>query len=143
MRKSSSVAGTFMPGYSLRHSGSSASSGPGSSTAPESDCAPTADAFSSTHTFSSGLSCFRRMAQARPAGPAPTMTTSYCMTSRSIPWMSLTVAPSLRSSLPGALPARRALLRLHADRAVDADRLAVDHRDLAHRRDQLREFLRL
>ena len=124
MRKSSSVAGTFMPGYSLCHSGSSSSSGPGSSTAPESEWAPTAEAFSSTQMLTSGLSCFSRMAHARPAGPAPTMTTSYCMTSRSIP--SVTRVPLPRRKCSGAL------FRLHADRAIQADGLAVEHRDLAH-----------
>src|SRR4029077_785443 len=140
MRKSSSVAGTFMPGYSLRHSGSSASRGPGSSTAPESDCAPTAAAFSSTQTFTSGFSCFRRMAQARAAGPAPTITTSYCMTSRSIDWVSVTVRP-LHGSRERLCT--HALLGLHADRTVEPDRLAIEHRDLAPRGDQLRELLRL
>jgi hypothetical protein len=83
-RTSSSAAGTFMPVYSLRQFGSSFSSAAGSSTAPESECAPTAEAFSSTQMLLSGLSCFRRMAQARPAGPAPTTTMSYSITSRSV-----------------------------------------------------------
>ena len=125
MRKSSTAAGTFMPGYSLRHSGSSCSSGPGSITAPESECAPTAEAFSSTQMLAVGFSCFRRMAHARPAGPAPTMTTSYSMTSRSIACASLTRRP--RSS-PVATVGR--LFRLHPDRAVQADGLAVEHGDL-------------
>ena len=42
------------------------------------------EAFSITQTEISGLSCLSRMAKARPAGPAPTVTTSYSMTSRSI-----------------------------------------------------------
>jgi hypothetical protein len=83
-RTSSAAAGTFMPVYSLRQFGSSFSSAAGSSTAPERECAPTDEAFSSTQMFVSGLSCFRRIAQARPAGPAPTITTSYSMTSRSV-----------------------------------------------------------
>src|SRR4029077_716611 len=127
MRKSSCVAVTFMPGYSLRHSGRRSSRGPGSSTAPESAWAPTAEAFSSTQILTCGFSCFSRMAHASPAGPAPTMTTSYCMTSRSIP--SLTPVP-LQDSVAALL------FRLHADRAIQADRLAVEHRDLAHARDQ-------
>src|SRR5215472_11562929 len=135
MRKSSAAAGTFMPGYSLAHSGSSSSSGPGSSTAPESACAPTVAAFSSTHTLTSGFFCLRRMAQASPAGPAPTITTSYCMTSRSI--ASVDVLDSLI-----AVTRRPRLLRLHADRAVQADGLTVEHRDLEHARHELREFLR-
>jgi hypothetical protein len=44
--------------------------------------APKPAAFSSTQTLKLGLSCFRRMALARPAGPAPTIATSYSMTSR-------------------------------------------------------------
>jgi hypothetical protein len=83
-QNSSSVAGTQIGGGDLRHSGSSASSGPVSITAPERMCAPTVEAFSITHTDSSGFSCLRRMAQDRPAGPAPTITTSYCMLSRSL-----------------------------------------------------------
>src|SRR6476469_2399310 len=138
MRKSSTVAGTFMPGYSLCHSGSSCSSGPGSSTAPESECAPTAEAFSSTHTLADGFSCFRRMAHASPAGPAPTMTTSYCMTSRSIACASLTRRP--RSS---PCRYRGRLLRLHPDRAVQADGLPVEHGDFDDARHQLRELFGL
>ena len=83
-RNSSRFAGTQMPGGDWRQSGSSASSGPGSITAPESECAPTAEPFSSTQTLRSGLSCLRRMAHARPAGPAPTIATSYSITSRSM-----------------------------------------------------------
>src|SRR5258708_5284898 len=130
MRKSSTLAGTFMPGYSVRHAGSSSSSGPGSRTAPESECAPTDAAFSSTHTLTSGLSCFRRIAHASPAGPAPTITTSYCRCSRSI-----------ASDAPPVSLIRRRSLRLHADGAVEADGGAIQHRDLEHARDQLREFL--
>src|SRR5580698_9948145 len=80
--KSSWVAGTQMSGGLARHAGSSSSSGPGSKTAPDSECAPKLAAFSSTQTLKSGLSCFSLMAQAKPAGPAPTMATSYSMTSR-------------------------------------------------------------
>ena len=38
--------------------------------------------FSSTTTEMSAFSCFRRIAVARPAGPPPTMTTSYSIASR-------------------------------------------------------------
>src|SRR5688572_1164673 len=117
-RTSSSAAGTFMPVYSLRQFGSSFSNAAGSSTAPESECAPTDEAFSSTQMFVSGLSCLRRIAQARPAGPAPTMTTSYSITSRSV--------------------MRGLSLRRHADRAVEADRFAVEHAVLADVCDQRR-----
>lgn len=47
--------------------------------------APTSAPFSITQTLSSRLSflaiCFRRIAADRPAGPAPTISTSYSMTS--------------------------------------------------------------
>src|SRR6185437_7793225 len=82
-RNSSRLAGTQMAGGLERHSGASASSGAGSITAPESACAPTDAPFSSRQTVRSGLSCLRRMAHARPPGPAPTIATSYSITSRS------------------------------------------------------------
>src|SRR4051812_11015362 len=56
----------------------------GSMTAPERMCAPTSEPFSSTHTLVSGETCFARIAAARPAGPAPTTTTSYCIDSRAM-----------------------------------------------------------
>src|SRR4030095_524639 len=119
-----------MPVYSLRQFGSSFSRAAGSSTAPERECAPTDDAFSSTQMFLSGWSCFRRIAQARPAGPAPTITTSYSITSLSV----------IRH------PVRRATVvtfsfRRHADRAVEANAFAVEHRVLADVRDQRRVLL--
>src|SRR5438034_11132032 len=54
----------------------------GSITAPDRMCAPTSEPFSSTQTETSGASCFARIAAARPAGPAPTITMSYCIDSR-------------------------------------------------------------
>jgi hypothetical protein len=49
-------------------------------------CAPGSEPFSSTTTDTSwpfsAASCLRRMAVDRPAGPPPTMTTSYSMDSR-------------------------------------------------------------
>src|SRR6185295_219803 len=54
----------------------------GSITAPDRMCAPISEPFSSTHTERSAESCFRRIAAASPAGPPPTMTTSYCIDSR-------------------------------------------------------------
>src|SRR5258708_5823114 len=81
-RNSSRAAGTQTAGADLRQSGSSSSSGSGSSTAPDKECAPRLAAFSSTQTLNAGLSCFSRIAQASPAGPAPTFATSYSMTSR-------------------------------------------------------------
>ena len=65
-------------------SGISAFSPTGSSTAPDRICAPTSEPFSSTTTFRSGSICFRRIAADRPAGPAPTITTSNSIDSRSI-----------------------------------------------------------
>ena len=54
----------------------------GSITAPERIWAPTSEPFSTTTTEHSGKSCFRRIAAASPAGPAPTTTTSNSMLSR-------------------------------------------------------------
>ena len=54
-------------------------------TAPDRMCAPTSEPFSSTDDGNvlpaSAASCFKRMAAARPAGPAPTMTTSNSIAS--------------------------------------------------------------
>ena len=83
-QNSSFVTGTQIGGGFLPHSGSSAFSGSGSITAPDRICAPIVDAFSITQTRISGLSCLSRIANARPAGPAPTVTTSYSMMSRSV-----------------------------------------------------------
>ncbi len=44
--------------------------------------APTSEPFSRTTTDRLALSCFSRIAAARPAGPAPTMTTSNSIASR-------------------------------------------------------------
>src|SRR6201985_3109212 len=120
-RNSSRLAGTQIAGGDWRHSGARASSGPGSITAPESACAPTADAFSNTQMLVSGLSCLSRMAQESPAGPPPTMATSYSMTSRSTALLSTAALLTVCDS--------SCLLRLHADRAVEADRLAIQHRN--------------
>src|SRR5829696_1984579 len=59
----------------------------GSITAPDRMCAPTSEPFSTTTTEMSApfsaASCFSRIAVARPAGPAPTTTTSNAIDSRS------------------------------------------------------------
>src|SRR5262249_35852378 len=64
------------------------SSPTGSITAPDRICAPTSEPFSRTTTDSSlsfsTASCLSLIAAARPAGPAPTMTTSNSMVSRSV-----------------------------------------------------------
>ncbi len=58
-------------------------------TAPDRMCAPTSEPFSTTQTEisfpSSAARCFRRIAALRPAGPAPTITTSYSIDSRDMP----------------------------------------------------------
>src|SRR3954471_6216873 len=57
-------------------------------TAPDRIWAPISDPFSSTQTLTSrpsaAASCLSWMAADRPAGPPPTMTTSYSMLSRSV-----------------------------------------------------------
>ncbi len=83
-RNWSSVTGVFSGAPLSRQSGISAFSPDGSTTAPDRMCAPTSDPFSSTTTLRSGSSCFSRIAALRPAGPAPTMTTSTSIASRSI-----------------------------------------------------------
>ncbi len=58
----------------------------GSITAPDRMWAPISEPFSNTATESSdpasAASCFSRIAADRPAGPPPTITTSYCIDSR-------------------------------------------------------------
>jgi len=75
-----SVTGTSASGQSSRQSGSSSSRLRGSITAPDRMCAPTSDPFSSTQTLRSApfsaATCLKRIAADRPAGPAPTITTS-------------------------------------------------------------------
>ncbi len=66
----------------LRQPGSSASSPTGFITAPEMMCPPSSADFSTTVTARSGATCFSRMAAARPAGPAPTISTSVSSSSR-------------------------------------------------------------
>src|ERR1700761_2622262 len=63
-------------------SGNSSASPLGSITAPDRICAPTSEPFSTSATVRSAESCFSRIAAASPAGPPPTMTTSYSMLSR-------------------------------------------------------------
>ena len=121
---SSRLAGMQMPGGASRQPGSRASSGAGSSTAPDSACAPMADAFSSTQMLSSGLFSLSLMAQARPPGPPPTTKTSYSIVSRSM-----------------SISRLRRSLRLHADAAVQADGLAVQHGDRVDGLDHLRIFI--
>ena len=74
------VTGTVRGLSSSFQSGSNSSSAFGSTTAPERMCAPTSEPFSRMQTLSSRpasfASCFRRIAAASPAGPAPTITTS-------------------------------------------------------------------
>ena len=71
-------------------SGISSSSARGSMIAPDRMCAPGSEPFSRTTTEisceRSAASCFRRIAVASPAGPAPTMATSYSIASRGPCW---------------------------------------------------------
>src|SRR5215470_8345173 len=67
---------------SERQSGRRRLSPTGSMTAPERICAPTSDPFSTTTNEMSGLICLRRIALAKPEGPAPTITTSNSIASR-------------------------------------------------------------
>ena len=55
----------------------------GSITAPDRMWAPTSEPFSTTQTVISSFNCFSLQAVESPAGPAPTMTTSYSIDSRS------------------------------------------------------------
>src|SRR6187549_3494884 len=126
-RNSSRVTGTRTGSGAVRHSGSSTSSGPGSSTAPESMCAPSVDPFSRMQTLSSGLRCLRRMAVARPAGPAPMTATSYSITSR---W----AGPLLVVIGAGSF-------RLHADGTVETDTFAVEIGDFEDGLHDRGEFL--
>ena len=83
---SSPVTGWFSGAPSSFQLGNSSFSARGSITAPERMCAPGSEPFSSTTTETSwpaaAASCLSRMAAARPAGPAPTTTTSYSIDSR-------------------------------------------------------------
>src|SRR5580704_5083283 len=134
-RNSSRLDGTQIAGGDCRHCGNSASSGPGSMTAPESACAPMAEAFSSTQMLVSGLSCLSRMAQARPAGPPPTMAMSYSMTSRSTALLSTAALLTMKGP--------SSLLGLHADRAIEADRFAIQHGNFEDGGHELRKLRRL
>src|SRR4051794_1265057 len=83
-----SVTGTVSGAPLSFQSGISSLSDTGSTTAPDRMCAPTSLPFSRTQTETSRppafARCLRRMAADRPAGPAPTTTTSYCIDSRSL-----------------------------------------------------------
>ena len=67
----------------------------GSRTAPDRICAPTSEPFSKTTTSKSGSNCLILIAADNPAGPAPTITTSYGILSRSI-WL---IFPPKRSKV--------------------------------------------
>jgi len=88
MKNLSSVTGVFSGQPLSSQSGISSAIALGSITAPDRICAPTSEPFSRTATLISAPACSaswrRRMPAARPAGPAPTITTSYSMDSRSI-----------------------------------------------------------
>src|SRR5258708_4577556 len=93
---------------SLRQSGSRTSRADGSITAPDMMWAPTSEPFSTTRTDVSTDSCFSRIAAARPAGPAPTTTTSNSIDSRAgISITNLRRAPVRRGAVFPRLPACR------------------------------------
>jgi hypothetical protein len=81
-RKRSSLTGVLSGAPLCFHSGTSSASARGSITAPDRMWAPISEPFSSTQTEVSPESCLMRIAAARPAGPPPTTTTSYCIDSR-------------------------------------------------------------
>src|SRR6476659_781651 len=127
-QNSSSPAGTQIGGGASRHPGKSASSGPGSITAPDRMCAPTVAPFSITHTLSSGLSCLSRIANDNPAGPAPTVTTSYSITSRSTSLMGRSRLCSLQSRDSRGLRTGR---QIRQHRAMPLTPLALPGAELA------------
>src|SRR5262245_19132554 len=96
-------------------------------TAPERMCAPTSEPFSTTTTLMSGDSCLSRMAAARPAGPAPTITTRNSIASRggsSSSAMSISSKPAARfSTFDKARQSARTARRMTPDRAKAAREL--------------------
>src|SRR5690606_20869487 len=84
---SSRLTGVFSGAPSSFQLGNSSSRARGSNTAPDRMWAPTSEPFSTTLTLiswpASAACCLMRQAADRPAGPAPTMTTSNSMNSRS------------------------------------------------------------
>ena len=86
--KRSSVTGVLSGAPTACQSGKSSFIACGSMMAPERMCAPISEPFSSRQTETSfplcAASCFSRIAAARPAGPPPTITTSYSIASRSM-----------------------------------------------------------
>ena len=79
--KSSEVTLVFIGVSSSLQLGISSSIALVSKTFPLKICAPTSGAFSKIQIDNSSLSCFNLMAEERPAGPAPTITTSYNISS--------------------------------------------------------------
>src|SRR5450830_1282848 len=90
---SSRTTGVLSGAPSSFQSGNSSFRARGSNTAPERICAPTSEPFSTTQTLislpASAAFCFSRQAADRPAGPAPTMTTSNSIYSRSTGYLLL------------------------------------------------------
>src|SRR5476651_979637 len=90
---SSRTTGVLSGAPSAFQSGNSSFRARGSNTAPERMWAPTSEPFSTTQTLislpASAAFCFSRQAADRPAGPAPTMTTSNSMYSRSTGYLLL------------------------------------------------------
>jgi hypothetical protein len=73
-------------------------------TAPDKICAPTSDPFSNMQTLVSGDCCLMRIAADKPAGPAPTITTSYGIDSRSL--IAFILYPACKSGHPNFRTAR-------------------------------------
>jgi hypothetical protein len=69
-----------------------------STTAPERISAPTSNPFSTTATSRSAESCFKRIAAASPAGPAPTIATSHCIALRAGNPLPIRLSPEAESS---------------------------------------------
>src|SRR5262245_27342157 len=106
----------------LRQSGKRRSSATGSITAPDRICAPTSEPFSNTTTETSLprslASCFSRIAAARPAGPAPTITTSNSMLSRS--------AASFKTLAPRPVVASVPSFRRKPESSENLERIRLD-----------------
>ena len=82
------LTGVLSGAPSSFQSGISSSNAFGSKTLPDKMCAPTSEPFSTTQidiSFEASIACcFSLIAVDNPAGPAPTMTTSYSIDSLSI-----------------------------------------------------------
>ena len=106
---------------SSRQSGSSRSRPIGSKTMPERMCAPTSEPFSTTTTDRPASSSLSRIAAARPAGPAPTTTTSNSIASRA----GSSSSPAIFSCFPVLARGRPAPPRNAGLNCADRRRLSI------------------